>query len=306
MPRNEISSSRLKSLPVDLLVELLSASESLADLHAFIRAPPWLYEVFREWKKTIVLAVVSKNLGPALRDYVALSMTSKLDPNRSSYNADVRRAIQNYRNLPTGAKLARQISFDTVIAVIRFKPTVHMLIGLYEKNRLFLLDSIEPAAATPITSCEYQRLSQAMVRYRILTLIYPWLSPLADNGKYGTKDVKSLYQSEKDRPRLSAGSSAEDPPFGWVDAMRGLDTCRWGYDLDMCFCEVESPPYHAHYLNLLGWRMLGFVFWDKDRIQLLQQRLLEEAPKSGYQSDLRTGWLEDTWSPEAVKYCWVQ
>ncbi|KAK8066865.1 hypothetical protein PG997_013612 [Apiospora hydei] len=100
------------------------------------------------------------------------------------------------------------------------------------------------------------------------------------------KAMKTVYQSVKDRPHLSAGASVEEPPFGWVDAMRGLDCCRWGLYLEMCYyCVAQHRCPCRAYKELVRWRRLGFVFWDKDRIQLLQQ----------HYDTLRTGWLGDPW-----------
>ncbi|KAK8041484.1 hypothetical protein PG994_014491 [Apiospora phragmitis] len=169
-----IGASRcLESLPVDALVAILSASNSLSDLHAFIRASPWLYQVFLSSKRAILLEIVVRETGPAIRDYFALSTLPLLYRDHQYHVAGALDALRKYEELLTGAKPAIGIAVEQVIDIIQFKRTVDFFVDVYEYTRLLLLKSINPAAATPLSRSEYQRLSRAFVRHQIFTRLYP-------------------------------------------------------------------------------------------------------------------------------------
>ncbi|KAF6816733.1 hypothetical protein CPLU01_13788 [Colletotrichum plurivorum] len=53
-----------------------------------------------------------------------------------------------------------------------------------------------------------------------------------------------VYLKERGMPALVAGPSVADPPFGWVDALDGLDCCRWGRDLPPAFPYGRVGPDH--------------------------------------------------------------
>ncbi|KAK7910699.1 hypothetical protein PG985_013180 [Apiospora marii] len=407
--------SSLESLPVDVLVAFLSASDSLADLHAFIRSSPWLYKVFLASKRAILLNVISKDAGPVIRDYVALSLTPPLDLAQDNHHENALDAVRKYQSLPAGSKARVGINIEQVLDITQFQRTAHFFVDLYERTRLPLLAEYTQAAAMPFSPHERQRLYRAFVRHQVFTRLYPWhvrksvdrwevggeffglfeaweieqvsvahafvfslisamhvLRPQCcrddytsrslgwttcphewrytddlgalrckiaslgeteaafmweledhvrlretyhiDGGVWGTIDSldeshhltikdrnqgdpeelseildrrKSLYEVEKGRPRLTAGASCDEPPFGWVDAMRGLNCSRWGTSLGMCFCwGVQSPGCLKGWRLLPRWRQLGFVFWDKDRVELLYEN-----------SRFRPGWLGESFQP---------
>ncbi|KAK8047482.1 hypothetical protein PG996_015546 [Apiospora saccharicola] len=172
---SNIASCGLESLPVDVLVPILSASDSLADLHAFIRASHWLYRVFLGSKRAILLAIVSKDAGPVTRDYVALLLTPKLDPCHAYYHDNLLGGIRKYQAVPPGSEATMGITVEQVIDIIRLQRTVHFYIGLYELTQLPRLEQeYTPAAATPWCPHEHQRLSRTLVRHQILTRLNSW------------------------------------------------------------------------------------------------------------------------------------
>ena len=70
---------------------------------------------------------------------------------------------------------------------------------------------------------------------------------------------------------LVAGHRASEPSYGWVDAMGGLNCCRWGHSM------IRGPGPEAAMVNCrhvhqkLGrWRILGCMFWDKQRIDTIK------------------------------------
>lgn len=85
-----------------------------------------------------------------------------------------------------------------------------------------------------------------------------------------------------------AYDSASNPPFAWVDARDGWSGNRWGNSLH------EKPPaildntlYQAIRAEVDLWRWIGYVFWDKKRVEQFK----EIEALSAY----RTGWLRDLW-----------
>ncbi|CAG9948291.1 unnamed protein product [Clonostachys rosea f. rosea IK726] len=99
-----------------------------------------------------------------------------------------------------------------------------------------------------------------------------------------------IYQREDALPGLFAVEDDEDgsqsAPFGWIDGHRGIDCQRWGGDL---FRETLPPgqenltalQMNGTRLVVRQWRWLGFIFWDRERVELLKSKLPEYA----------TGWL---------------
>lgn len=91
------------------------------------------------------------------------------------------------------------------------------------------------------------------------------------------------------RPPVGTEPSADavaDAPYGWRDALEGRDWPVWGQDL------LQDPRPLADWISydnergiskLSQWRWMGFVFWDRERVEAVKRM----ADFSGYQ----TGWL---------------
>ncbi|KAJ4291352.1 hypothetical protein N0V88_006360 [Collariella sp. IMI 366227] len=69
----------LEALNVDCLIAILSASNSLADLATFIHASPVIFHSFLAAKSSILCAVMTNELGPAIRDALVMSLTHNID-----------------------------------------------------------------------------------------------------------------------------------------------------------------------------------------------------------------------------------
>ncbi|KAF8861310.1 hypothetical protein BDZ45DRAFT_775406 [Acephala macrosclerotiorum] len=65
-------------------IAILKEVHTIEDLHAFIKSSPDMYRAFLDQPAQILLSVVSHQLGPVLRDAIALSYTENL--NRSMIN----------------------------------------------------------------------------------------------------------------------------------------------------------------------------------------------------------------------------
>ncbi|CAH0050970.1 unnamed protein product [Clonostachys solani] len=99
-----------------------------------------------------------------------------------------------------------------------------------------------------------------------------------------------IYQREDALPGLLVVEDDKDgnqsAPFAWVDGHRGIDCQRWGEHL---FRETLQPGQgnltflQINWTRLIvrQWRWLGFMFWDRERAELLKSKLPEYA----------TGWL---------------
>jgi hypothetical protein len=91
------------------------------------------------------------------------------------------------------------------------------------------------------------------------------------------------------------GDDVEPPrnaPFAWVDALGGRVTNRWGPDLippapehmEMAHRRLESPVD----TKFERWRWIGFIFWDRSRVEALKA-----DPLFAWNE---TGWLANPWT----------
>ncbi|VUC35249.1 unnamed protein product [Clonostachys rosea] len=102
--------------------------------------------------------------------------------------------------------------------------------------------------------------------------------------------LQEIYQREDALPGLFAaeddGDGGQSVPFAWIDGHRGIDCQRWGRHL---FRKAVPPGQESltalqtNWTRLIvrQWRWLGFMFWDRERVELLKSKLPEYA----------TGWL---------------
>ncbi|KAH6854545.1 hypothetical protein B0I37DRAFT_33318 [Chaetomium sp. MPI-CAGE-AT-0009] len=84
MPNTEPSygktpSCPLEALNMDCVVTVLSASDSLADLGAFIRASPAVLNYFLSAKVSIPCDLITKELGLTITDLFIISLTDGID-----------------------------------------------------------------------------------------------------------------------------------------------------------------------------------------------------------------------------------
>ncbi|KAK7991949.1 subtilase [Apiospora saccharicola] len=133
---------------------MLSASASIADLHAFIQASSLLYRVFLLFKTAILLEVSGRDEGIVVRDYVAFSQVEFRGRFDDDYLDKTLKNIQRYQSLPPGRKAttvgvtARQAAY-----IIDFSRTVRFFIDLFTSNRFPILEAFvgQEAAAAPLS-----------------------------------------------------------------------------------------------------------------------------------------------------------
>jgi hypothetical protein len=152
------------------------------------------------------------------------------------------------------------------------------------------------AAAEPGASRSRARWAGSMVLSARFQFLRAGPLPAQGGGSYyvasefrGLRD--ELYRREDAMPALvytdDEGDDDTAPPFAWVDAHGGLDCHRWGHQARREVLQEGQEDttgrqriWIREYLN--QWRWLGFVFWDRTRVELLKTRM----PVYG------TGWLK--------------
>ncbi|KAH6613422.1 hypothetical protein F5144DRAFT_596743 [Chaetomium tenue] len=171
---------KLELLPTEILVAILSAARSTADLHALIQSSPRLYQVFLPAKKEVLLSIIATDLGAALRDALAVVLIAppKLDPQKPTYLEECEHVIRRYEALPHSThaggltSVTRGLSTDTAIALTHLNRSVQFLIDEFVSTRFPELHKIHPAASTdPPTTTERRRLAAALLRHQVLARI---------------------------------------------------------------------------------------------------------------------------------------
>lgn len=175
--------SPLESLPTELLVAVLSASRSSEDLFSFICASPTVYAAFTVAKRVILTSILSRDLGLAIRDCFAAVVIFPLQKLRTVPVVD---AIRQYKALPSGFQVPKDVSFDALTELVRLNRCVQYLVQQYMKDKTSEFEIIHPDAAGPLTVTESRRLARTFLRHHILTRIDP-------SGYQLSKETSSLF-----------------------------------------------------------------------------------------------------------------
>lgn len=166
----------LESLPSEVLMELMAALCSMADLRALISASPTFFRLFRSAKKEVLVNMVAWDLGAGLRDCIAATL---ITPNRLTYGdveyaAKCRRVLDRYAALPGrdgGILAARGLSADEALALVWTNRSVQFFVDEYHASKVADLRRIHPDAAYPLTAGERRRIGQALLRHQVLARI---------------------------------------------------------------------------------------------------------------------------------------
>ncbi|KAK7992383.1 hypothetical protein PG988_001177 [Apiospora saccharicola] len=207
----------LESLPPDILILILSAAATLEDLHALIRASPTLYQIFLQTKASTLLGICANQLGPAIRDAIILAHTN-LCPFESrpaeQYRVRVDEVVDEWRcHLLAGTNqwLARGISVQEAVQLVRINRAVQYLVDLYARSRFHKfgqafkrIDQPQQQQSEPVTvggtwslsPAERHRLAQAFVRRQaILNLYCVRGKPPLYNKNFFLSRVLGLFES---------------------------------------------------------------------------------------------------------------
>lgn len=163
--------SKLESLPTELLGAILCASHSKVDLHALISASPTFYRAFSPAKRTVFLSILVRDLGPALRDALAVVT---LAPDKIEHQRDEKettRIIQQYKSLPRGDEALASATNDVFIALLHMNHSVQFLTDEFAASRFSEFEKIHPEAARPLTPTERWRFAQALLWHQFLSRI---------------------------------------------------------------------------------------------------------------------------------------
>jgi hypothetical protein len=145
----------------------------LVDLRAFIYASPILYVGFLSAKRTVLLSIVARDLGPGIRDAVGLALVGVLDPHREGFHNQAKHAIQQYAALPAGRMAARGVTTDHIIKIIRLNRAIQFFVGWFVSSRLAVMQRENTAASYPASDLERHRISCAFIRYQLLMKVRP-------------------------------------------------------------------------------------------------------------------------------------
>lgn len=90
--------------------------------------------------------------------------------------------------------------------------------------------------------------------------------------------LQELHRIEDAAPRLVFTQESDhhdgSAPFAWVDGHGGIDCQRWSDDIHRCELTDPAPLQIAYRRQTTGqWRWMGFVFWDRPRVEMLKSRL---------------------------------
>lgn len=167
-PPPQQTGAPLERLPNELLTSILCAASSTADVHALIRASPILLSVFLSVKKLVLVTIVARDLGPALRDAVADAF---LVPNLLDSHAPLPATIPLlfYESLPPRPWVnAMALQDFELCSLVRTHRALAFFVDEFAATRLPELGITHPEAAYPLTASERRRLVQALVRLQFV------------------------------------------------------------------------------------------------------------------------------------------
>lgn len=188
----------LDSLNIDCLIAILSSTNTLADLSSFIRASPAALSCFLAAKASILLSVLTSELGPAIRDALILSYTENLDILAAGTAEDTFEiALAGYREclLHTEPPWVSPQDVTTASTMARLAKTALSFTDLYilHCSQTISHSLTPPLAPRPATPTERRRIAQAFLRFRIITGLYNPAFNHPEMAGYFTSHVSSLF-----------------------------------------------------------------------------------------------------------------
>jgi hypothetical protein len=157
---------------MDCLVAILSASNSLSDLGAFIRASPAVLNSFLLAKAPILCNVLTKELGPAVRDILIMSLTDDIDMLAAgTLEQTLDTAVGAYHQALQGHKapwVSKTLDIDILVDMAKLTRVVVYFVDLYIITRIqYFKDDLDPSCGTwSASQRERYRIAQALIRYQ--------------------------------------------------------------------------------------------------------------------------------------------
>jgi hypothetical protein len=163
----------LEALNMDCLGAILSASDSVTDLHAFIRASPALFNSFVAAKASILCRVVANELGPVTRDAFMMSLTDGIDMmafGTLEQGLDI--AVDVYRQVlrADSAPWIQIPDVNTAVGMARLTQVVRYFVDVYSNHRIQHIQNALNLPFQPrvISQSERRRIAQSLMRLQVM------------------------------------------------------------------------------------------------------------------------------------------
>ncbi|KAK3904109.1 hypothetical protein C8A05DRAFT_32118 [Staphylotrichum tortipilum] len=199
IPNSTSRACPLEALNVDCLIAILSSTNTLADLSAFIRASPAALASFFATKASILLSVLTNELGPAVRDALVLSCTEDLDSLAAgSIEQTFEIAIACFREclLRDSSPWVSTQDVHTASAMARLARTALSFADLYirQQRHIFTHFLTPPGGTWSASLTERRRIAQAFLRFRVITGLYNPAFHDAGMDGYFTTHLAHLFK----------------------------------------------------------------------------------------------------------------
>ncbi|KAL2140011.1 hypothetical protein VTI28DRAFT_4405 [Corynascus sepedonium] len=196
----------LQNLPSEILIHILSSTDSLSDLRALASTSRRIYSLFKRDKAALIYQALANALGPVIDDALGHDEMELLDPQNPDFFGDpVCDVLAHYtgylegRDRPTPCRL----SLDQVLRLARSYNVMSELADLYI-NHTFKLFNLEvapvcrpanpPALLAPPSRVEWLRVLRA--HYRLQMALHLWMgAKCGRKKKFDAERVKKANRS---------------------------------------------------------------------------------------------------------------
>jgi hypothetical protein len=171
------SSCLLEELNVDCLIAILSEINSLADLSAFIRASPAVFACFLLAKASILVRVVTHELGPAVRDALVLCCTENIDILAAgTIEQTLQIAVGGYRDCLVAARppWVQAQDVDTAVGIARVARVALYFADLYIRQQIPHVEQVLDSrpCGWNVSQTERRRIAQSLLRLQVMAGLY--------------------------------------------------------------------------------------------------------------------------------------
>ncbi len=174
-----VPTSGLASLPHELILFILCSLDSVFDLYALIRTSSRPYLVFRAEQGQVLFSVLSNELGPVIRDAVALSKMEFHDSFKPTYFREVAAITSQYADLLSGKRhlSASTISLDELRGILPLHRAVNSIARFFASCKIQCVSQasrhspadVASVAARIASSSELLRIKRALYRREMVS-----------------------------------------------------------------------------------------------------------------------------------------
>ncbi|KAL2132333.1 hypothetical protein VTI74DRAFT_3937 [Chaetomium olivicolor] len=245
----------LEGLNVDCVVAILSEINSLADLGAFIRTSPGVFACFLSAKASILVRVLTHELGPAVRDALILCYTENIDMLAAeTIDRTLEIAVGGYRQCLLTDKWpwvpAQDI--DTAVGMARVARVALYFADLYIRQQIPLVEHALDYSAPggwSVSQTERRRIAQSLLRLQVIAgLYYPTFhEPGGDD--YFFASMVTLFKGWE----MEQVSEMADFVSNLIEAFRKLDR-----QMPRCVSSQVRDYYSNHYHKIFFFNLPAF------------------------------------------------